>query len=1052
MISIELLCILVFLLYVPNISFSNLFGAPQQLAIGSGPTSLSRSSSTLVSYHPDQAPLSGGLAGNTSNTGLVSSGAGGMGGELSFVSGGGVVGAGSVSSGGGIVVGGVVNQPIRSINQRLNSNSDLIVLMDTDLNMDRSRSSATLGIVGLGPSRDGTSRFMTSSSEQQGYIHAYGWSLPVASFRNMSLANSWLAAADDQHNQSTTSSTTLMRPVSAALGRNSTMSLRIPIPQYCRPLTGDSQGMKIWCATAIDLSGGDTLGAGDQMHLVIDTFDMQQGSLTSATTDQQAEQSSESLVNISATSNLTSTPRKDLLLDETASAAINELEQEVDQALKESQGSSCSSHLGPVSSTPHPRISLGGRLSLASNNDLNLRLKASRSQLATNHAINSANGEDLSSCVWICSTQHSRSKVTVIDIKNKPNEMLESFHVPTFLYCIRSVPGCKVYDLPGLLSNNPQGKETKSPLMILIDELIATQRGHFYKLVKVNEEQASRALAERIEARCQLMMRQNSANLNATTTVNTTIIEHDSTFYGERSLEEEISSSQNVDAAIDPKDKTITTIGDDLNASGATDLDEDPVISKILDNNICDGISKLEKLNEFVAHTQEETTQATSNNPNDASITTNEDGFNEDVASDKQSDSSRKLSGPHHHPISTHLPTVWMGGKDSILYVHSAIGQWGDLVDCVKLPDSILQIFDFRGRVFVALADGLLCVFFRDLQTKQWDLRNYLQIDINLLAEISASDISSNNFSNNQDAQVTQEQTSSQRSNNQNQEDGASLSEQLRNATEQKERDQLQKRLALANAKRLAAKSKVAGIRCIELANNNLWIGYRNRVLIVDPISLKLKHSISVVPQLDNQVRQLVSMKDGVFCCLRSDLMLRLYSSLKPYQHIQNIDIEPVVTRLLSPRTFVISHITSMKVADNMVWIGIAHGIIITIPCGLETLVSETTIVTHWKDDNSVDKQPQIARGSDSNSSTSENNANNLTSCMSIAKSIPKCDIANAQISFHGHKDAVKFFIHTHGLMLSGGQGYLDFRLDMDDQSKSINDKSHLILWQMPDA
>lgn len=54
------------------------------------------------------------------------------------------------------------------------------------------------------------------------------------------------------------------------------------------------------------------------------------------------------------------------------------------------------------------------------------------------------------------------------------------------------------------------------------------------------------------------------------------------------------------------------------------------------------------------------------------------------------------------------------------------------------------------------------------------------------------------------------------------------------------------------------------------------------------------------------------------------------------------------------------------------------------------------------------------------------------------------------QISFHGHKDAVKFFVHSHNLMLSGGQGYLDFRLDMDDQSKSMGDRSHLILWQLP--
>lgn len=56
---------------------------------------------------------------------------------------------------------------------------------------------------------------------------------------------------------------------------------------------------------------------------------------------------------------------------------------------------------------------------------------------------------------------------------------------------------------------------------------------------------------------------------------------------------------------------------------------------------------------------------------------------------------------------------------------------------------------------------------------------------------------------------------------------------------------------------------------------------------------------------------------------------------------------------------------------------------------------------------------------------------------------IPRCCMANAQLSFHGHRDAVKFFVSVpmqsqsevqigqkpHMLVLSGGEGYIDFRL-----------------------
>ena len=52
----------------------------------------------------------------------------------------------------------------------------------------------------------------------------------------------------------------------------------------------------------------------------------------------------------------------------------------------------------------------------------------------------------LSSLVWICTSTHSISKVTVIDANN-PADVLESFHVcSSHLLCISSVPGAKEDD------------------------------------------------------------------------------------------------------------------------------------------------------------------------------------------------------------------------------------------------------------------------------------------------------------------------------------------------------------------------------------------------------------------------------------------------------------------------------------------------------------------------------------------------------------------------------------------------------------------------------
>ena len=54
--------------------------------------------------------------------------------------------------------------------------------------------------------------------------------------------------------------------------------------------------------------------------------------------------------------------------------------------------------------------------------------------------------QNLSSLVWICTSTHSISKVTVIDA-NSPADVLESFHVcSSHLLCIASVPGTKEDD------------------------------------------------------------------------------------------------------------------------------------------------------------------------------------------------------------------------------------------------------------------------------------------------------------------------------------------------------------------------------------------------------------------------------------------------------------------------------------------------------------------------------------------------------------------------------------------------------------------------------
>ena len=92
-------------------------------------------------------------------------------------------------------------------------------------------------------------------------------------------------------------------------------------------------------------------------------------------------------------------------------------------------------------------------------------------------------------------------------------------------------------------------------------------------------------------------------------------------------------------------------------------------------------------------------------------------------------------------------------------------------------------------------------------------------------------------------------------------------------------------------------------IRTISNVNENIWCGCRNKIFVFDPIEIKILAAIEVHPRKENQVRHIVSFNDGVWVSLRLDSTLRLYHA-KTYQHLQYLDIEPFITRMLGKLVF----------------------------------------------------------------------------------------------------------------------------------------------------
>ncbi|XP_033157517.1 JNK-interacting protein 3 isoform X2 [Drosophila mauritiana] len=229
-------------------------------------------------------------------------------------------------------------------------------------------------------------------------------------------------------------------------------------------------------------------------------------------------------------------------------------------------------------------------------------------------------------------------------------------------------------------------------------------------------------------------------------------------------------------------------------------------------------------------------------------------------------------------------------------------------------------------------------------------------------------------------------------------------------------------------------------IRCLCVAGERIWAAHRNKIFIVDPVSLNIVHSLDAHPRKESQVRQMAATGAGVWVSIRLDSTLRLYNT-HTFEHKQDVDIEPYVSKMLGTGKlgFSFVRITALMVSCNRLWIGTSNGVIISVP------------LAEVQPKSSSDPHGQM----------------------------PLCCMANAQLSFHGHRDAVKFFVsvpmlqqpNLNGgltftnkrpdmLVMCGGEGYIDFRINDNDMENSIQlepnqtienrgDKSYLIVWHV---
>ncbi|XP_041133895.1 C-Jun-amino-terminal kinase-interacting protein 3-like isoform X2 [Polyodon spathula] len=383
----------------------------------------------------------------------------------------------------------------------------------------------------------------------------------------------------------------------------------------------------------------------------------------------------------------------------------------------------------------------------------------------------------------------------------------------------------------------------------------------------------------------------------------------------------------------------------------------------------------------------------------------------------KSSTATSQEAGEEPATVTSAAPTMWLGAQNGWLYVHSAVSSWKKCLHSIKLKDSVLSLVHVKGRVLVALADGTLAIFHR-AEDGQWDLSNYHLMDLGRPHH---------------------------------------------------------------------------SIRCMAMVHDRVWCGYKNKIHVIQPKTMQIEKSFDAHPRRESQVRQLAWIGDGVWVSIRLDSTLRLYHALT-HQHLQDVDIEPYVSKMLGTGKlgFSFVRITALLIAGNLLWVGTGNGVVISIPL-TETVVLHRGQLLGLRANKTSPSSLEGGRSGGVIHVYADDSTERTAGSF-----IPYCSMAQAQLCFHGHRDAVKFFVSVPGnvlatlngsildspteapdstappevdsqrlhnvLVLSGGEGYIDFRIGdgEDDETEegssevpqvkstlSKAERSHIIVWQV---
>ncbi|XP_076799492.1 uncharacterized protein LOC143444218 isoform X2 [Clavelina lepadiformis] len=357
-------------------------------------------------------------------------------------------------------------------------------------------------------------------------------------------------------------------------------------------------------------------------------------------------------------------------------------------------------------------------------------------------------------------------------------------------------------------------------------------------------------------------------------------------------------------------------------------------------------------------------------------------GSLEDLLTDKKSpDGGREDKiGKNNHATSKHLSnngSMWLGTEDGKIKVYPTSEAFRGTKHCAQLNHSasVQCILHHQGQVFVALSNGDLVIYSRNMANGQWEFDN-------------------------------------------------------------------KKTKTLGTSPHPITKMVVVG-------DKELWCGCQNQIMILDTSYNSKSHSQtynvkSFFPVSQDNKRQIYCMVCcgyGVWVALDKRAQIKLYHTVT-HDLLTDIDVSQPVSKMLASSDAIIRQhkaaclrITSLLVCKDLLWVGTSAGVVLTlalpnitqttnslslpiIPQGLA--YGHTGHVRFLTSVETVEKDPQMPRGGRRLSSS-------------------KRRLSSASATNQ-----------TKTLVISGGDGYEDFRMNAASEAAGREDSTnHLLLWRV---